>query len=126
VVAVEGVGEERVGEERVERLPGNRPPTADERRRLRELYQKLGSKEKVYIAAWGFKNGTVAGYLTEALSESIVEPVLSPEPAAGELVDQVGDRLDLSTEEGRGLWGQLQRSGLVKLPDVSNLLQEGE
>lgn len=126
VVAGEGGALERGAEERVERLPGNRPPTPEERRRLRELYRKLGSKEKVYIAAWGFKNGTVAGYLTEALSESIVEPVLSPEPAAGDVVDQLTDRIDLSTEEGRDLWTQLQRSGLVKLPDVSNLLQEGD
>ena len=118
--AGEGGDEERGDEERL-RLPGNRPPTAAERRQLRELFARLGSKEKVYRVAWGFKNGIVAGWLNEALSEAIVEPVLHVE-------DQVAgdfDRIDLGTEEGRALWGELQRAGLVKLPDVAALIQEG-
>ena len=58
-----------MAQENEDRIPGNRPPTIDERRRLRELYRELGSKEKVYFAAWGFKNGRVAEYLRQALEE---------------------------------------------------------
>jgi hypothetical protein len=50
-------------------LPSDRPPTASERVLLRELYAALGSKEKVYPLAWGFKNGKVYGWLTDALAE---------------------------------------------------------
>lgn len=54
-----------------ERLPGSRPPTKAERQRLRELHGELGSKEKVYFAAWGFKNGKVAEWLRQALEEPL-------------------------------------------------------
>lgn len=55
-----------------DRLPGNRPPTIEEQAALRQLHDRLGSKEKVYFAAWGFKNGKVAGWLAEALSPTAV------------------------------------------------------
>lgn len=104
-----------------EKLNGNRPPTDVEAAALRDLFARLGSREKVYKAAWGFKNGKVAGWLNEVLSEAIVEPVLSPE-----VDDQVvADRLDLTSPQGRQVFEQLQRAGLVRLPDVSSLIQEG-
>ena len=128
----EGAALERVAPERAtladrllagEKLVGNRPPTVEEAVALRYLFAELGSREKVYKAAWGFKNGKVAGWLNEVLSESIVEPVLSPE-VAGDLVFDDG-RLDLASPEGRKAFEQLQRAGLVRLPDVSSLIQEG-
>ena len=115
-----------------EKLTGNRPPTDVEAAALRDLFARLGSREKVYKAAWGFKNGKVAGWLNEVLSEAIVEPVLSPEVAGDQMQDDhPGDlvfddgRLDLASPEGRRVFEQLQRAGLVRLPDVSSLIQEG-
>ena len=122
-----GRQQERVEQERApladrllagEKLNGNQPPTDVEAVALRDLFARLGSREKVYKAAWGFKNGKVAGWLNEVLSESIVEPVLSPEVA-------LDDRLDITTPAGRQVFEQLQRAGLVRLPDVSSLIQEG-
>lgn len=66
-------GEGASMERNEERLPGNRPPTKAERRRLRALYGELGSKEKVYFAAWGFKNGKVADWLRQALEEDVAQ-----------------------------------------------------
>lgn len=51
-------------------LSSDRPPTASERALLRELYAAMGSKEKVYAVAWGFKNGKVHSWLTHALAEA--------------------------------------------------------
>lgn len=138
---VEGGALERVETERAtladrllagEKLTGNRPPTDVEAAALRYLFARLGSREKVYKVAWGFKNGKVAGWLNEVLSEAIVAPVLSPEVAGDQLQDDhAGDlvfddgRLDLTSPEGRQVFEQLQRAGLVRLPDVSSLIQEG-
>ena len=134
LVVVEGESSERVEPERAtladrllagEKLNGSRPPTAEEADALRTLFARLGSREKVYKVAWGFKNGKVAGWLNEVLSESIVEPVLS---SSGDLVGELataGDCLDLDDPAGRQLFDQLQRVGLVRLPDVTNILQEG-
>jgi hypothetical protein len=115
-----------------EKLNGNRPPTDVEAAALRDLFARLGSREKVYKAAWGFKNGKVAGWLNEVLSEANVEPVLSPEVAGDQLQDDhagelatAGARLDLASPEGRRVFEQLQRAGLVRLPDASSLIQEG-
>ena len=102
-------------------MPGTRPPTTEERAALRELVARLGSKEKAYKVAWGFKNDKTFAWLKEALSETIVEPISHVEDqVAGDI-----DRIDLGTEEGRALWGELQRAGLVKLPDIADLIQEG-
>ena len=105
-----------------EKLSGNRPPTAEEAAALRELFARLGSREKVYKVAWGFKNGKVAAWLSEVLSEAIVEPVLSQEVT----LDDLDDRLDLTSPAGRQVFEQLQRVGLVKLPDVTKIVQEGD
>jgi hypothetical protein len=131
---VEGGALERVETERAtladrllagDKLPGNRPPTAEEAAALRDLFARLGSREKVYRAAWGFKNGTVAGFLADALAagdDQVEAAGQQVEPAAGgELVD----RLDLASPQGRQVFEQLQRVGLIRLPDVSNILQEG-
>jgi len=84
-----GAGEGGVAERVLERsglpLPGNRPPTASERALLRSLFAELGSKEKVYKAAWGFKNGNTFAWLAEALAEP----------------DAEGATIDLSTETGK-------------------------
>ena len=129
LVVVEGESSERATlADRLlagEKLNGSRPPTAEEADALRTLFARLGSREKVYKVAWGFKNGKVAGWLNEVLSESIVEPVLS---SSGDLVGELataGDCLDLDDPAGRQLFDQLQRVGLVRLPDVTNILQEG-
>ena len=122
---VEGVALERVETERAtladqlladkgERLPGNRPPTDVEAAALRDLFARLGSREKVYKVAWGFKNGKVAAWLNEVISADQGDPL-----ATG------GDRLDLASPQGRQVFEQWQRVGLVRLPDVSNILQEG-
>lgn len=108
-----------------EKLPGNRPPTAEEAAALRDLFARLGSREKVYKAAWGFKNGKVSTWLNEVLSEAIVEPVLPLEDDQVAAVATAGDRLDLASPEGRRAFEQLQRVGLIRLPDVTNILQEG-
>lgn len=34
------------------------------------------------------------------------------------------DSIDLSTEEGRRMFDEMQRSGLIRLPDVSGLFVE--
>jgi hypothetical protein len=132
LVVVEGESSERATlADRLlagEKLNGSRPPTAEEADALRTLFARLGSREKVYKVAWGFKNGKVAGWLNEVLSEAIVEPVLSPEVAEDDQVGELataGDRLDLASPQGRKVFEQLQRAGLVRLPDVSSLLQEG-
>ena len=90
-------------------LNSTRPPNAEERALLRELFETLGSKEKVYAAAWGFKNGKVQRWLTSALEES-----------------EAFDSLDLASEEGRRRFEEMQRSGLIKLPDVAGLFIEGD
>lgn len=51
-------------------LNSARPPSDEERQRLREMYAILGSKGKVYRAAWGYKNGKTHQWLEEALSEA--------------------------------------------------------
>ena len=94
---VGGAGEERLAPF----LDSTRPPNEDERRRLRHLYEELGSKEKTYFAAWGFKNGKVAAWLTEALEE-----------AQGD--DTFGE-LDLSTPQGRATLEEWKKTGKVKL-----------
>lgn len=50
-------------------LDCSRPPSPDERAYLRELYQELGSKNKVAFEAYGHKNGKVYQWITEALEE---------------------------------------------------------
>lgn len=45
------------------------PPCMVERAILRELYRLLGSKDKVYFAAWGFKSGKTHAWLTQALTQ---------------------------------------------------------
>lgn len=45
------------------------PPTARERIALRELHALLGSKEKTYFAAWGFKSGRTFAWLNAALAQ---------------------------------------------------------
>lgn len=130
----EGGALERVATERAtfadrllagEKLPGNRPPTTEEAAALRDLFARLGSREKVYKAAWGFKNGKVSTWLNEVLSEAIVETVLPLEDDQVAVAATAGDRLDLASPEGRRVFEQLQRVGLVRLPDVTNILQEG-
>lgn len=93
-------------------LDTTRPPNAEERAQLRELFEALGSKEKVYAAAWGFKNGKVQRWLTSALEESDE--------------DVSFDSLDLASEEGRARFEEMQRNGLIKLPDVAGLFIEGD
>lgn len=100
VRAGEGGEEERVAPF----LDSTRPPNEEERRRLRRLYTELGSKEKTYFAAWGFKNGKVAAWLTEALEE---------EDQGDE--DSTFGELDLSTPEGRSKLEEWKKSGFVKL-----------
>lgn len=93
------------GEERGEPfLDSTRPPNEEERLRLRRLYAELGSKEKTYFAAWGFKNGKVATWLTDALEE-----------AQGEKDDDTFGELDLSTPQGRAKLEEWKKSGIVKL-----------
>ena len=97
-------------------LDSTRPPNAQESERLRKLYEQLGSKEKVYFAAWGFKNGKVQKWLTDALHSR-------PDDSVGASPDSL-DSLDLSTEKGRAIFEEMQRSGLIRLPDVSGLFME--
>ena len=114
-------GEGERGQERPEEnapfLDTTRPPNRDERRRLRGLYQDLGSKEKVYLAAWGFKNGKTLDFLNQALQEAEEE---EPQPNHQETdtkpgIDQDDGELDLRTEAGRRLWEVMQGQGLVRL-----------
>lgn len=95
-----GNGEERGRNARSKNAPlldPNHPPSAEDRRLLRRLFADLGSKERVYKAAWGFKNGRVYTWLTEALAES----------------DDV-EVVDLTTEEGRRYFAALQSEGLIQ------------
>ncbi|GIV73557.1 FtsK/SpoIIIE domain-containing protein [Caldilinea sp.] len=48
-------------------LPSDRPPSPMERAALRYLHDKLGSKERVYPLAWGFKNRKTWTWLDQAL-----------------------------------------------------------
>jgi hypothetical protein len=52
------------------KLDGKRAPTATEAQALRALFAELGSKEKVYTAAWGYKNGYIAKYLGAVLDQT--------------------------------------------------------
>ena len=50
-------------------LDCSKPPTVEERAYLRQLFQQLGSKNQVCNAAYGYKNGKVYQWVTEALEE---------------------------------------------------------
>jgi energy-coupling factor transporter ATP-binding protein EcfA2 len=50
-------------------LPTNRPPTPAEALALRQLYEQTGSKNEVIRRAYGSKNGTILGYVNQALNE---------------------------------------------------------
>ena len=117
-------GEGERGQERPEEnapfLDTTRPPNRDERRRLRALYRDLGSKEKTYFAAWGFKNGTTLDYLNQALQEADEEEPQSNHQETDTKPKETDqgqgdDELDLRTEAGRRLWEVMQGQGLVKL-----------
>lgn len=127
VATVRG-GEGERGQERPEEnapfLDTTRPPNRDERRRLRALYRELGSKEKTYLAAWGFKNGKTLDFLNQALQEEDEEEPQSnhqetdkkPGSNRNQTDDDQGeDELDLRTESGRRLWEAMQSNGLVRL-----------
>ena len=99
------------GEERGDPfLDSTRPPNDEERRRLRQLFNRLGSKEKVYRAAWGFKNGKTLAWLNEALEEEVDE-----DEDDGEPVFEKDSALDLSTPQGRAVFEEWKKAGLVKL-----------
>ncbi len=50
-------------------LPTNRPPSSAEALALRQLFEQTGSKNEVIRRAYGSKNGTILGYVNQALSE---------------------------------------------------------
>ena len=50
-------------------LPTNRPPSSAEAAALRQLFAQTGSKNAVIRQAYGSKNGTILGYVNQALGE---------------------------------------------------------
>ena len=50
-------------------LPTNRPPSHAEALALRQLFAQTGSKNEVIRRAYGNKNGTILGYVNQALNE---------------------------------------------------------
>lgn len=101
-----------------------------------ELGEAGLSKNKLSFAAYGHKDGKTAAWVKEALERGAEG--LS-EQGQGESSQQAAQRgaqslskrdsaglpaqIDLNTPEGADLWQQVQRAGLVRLPDVASLLQ---
>jgi hypothetical protein len=98
-------------------LPGNRPPNPKERELLRQLYAKLGSKEKVYPRAWGYKNGKVQRYLTQAIAES-------PLPDSTDTLSQPAKTpiLDMNTPQGQAVVDHLIAQGLLPKDTISQVV----
>ena len=101
-----------------------------------ELGEAGLSKNKLSFAAYGHKDGKTAAWVKEALergAEGLPEPsqAESSQQAAQRASESLSrrdsaglpDQIDLSTPEGADLWQQVQRAGLVRLPDVASLLQ---
>ena len=98
-------------------LPGNRPPNKKERELLRQLYTKLGSKEKVYPQAWGYKNGKVQRYLTQAIAES-------PLPDSTDTLSQPTQTpvLDMNTPEGQAVVDHLIARGILPKDTITQVV----
>lgn len=107
-------------------LDPSHPPSAEERRLLRDLFAELGSKEQVYRAAWGFKNGKVFAWLGEALEEDEADlpgDLGNDSKGQGEESFPNPDFLDLGTEDGRRQFVALQQEGLVRWSSESEVRQ---
>lgn len=100
------------------------------------LQQAGLSLNRLSRAAYGHKDGKTAAWVREALergAESLPEQsqALQSEPVSALVGKSLSRKdtaglpaqIDLDTPDGAALWQQVQRSGLVKLPDVSTLLQ---
>lgn len=100
------------------------------------LQQAGLSLNRLSRAAYGHKDGRTAAWVREALergAESLPEQsqALQSEPVSALVGKSLSRKdtaglpaqIDLDTPDGAALWQQVQRSGLVKLPDVSTLLQ---
>lgn len=94
-----------------------RQPTATEARAIAELHAGGESLSSICRTVYGFKDGATFAWVKDAIS------LVSDKP--GNPTDNL-DNLDLSTEEGRRTFEEMQRQGLVKLPDVSGLFTEGD
>lgn len=94
-----------------------RQPSTDEARAIAQLHANGESLSSICRTVYGFKDGPTFAWVKAAVS------------GAGGNVGNPGgnfDNLDLSTEEGRNIFEEMQRSGLIKLPDVSGLFIEGD
>src|SRR5690606_1659307 len=95
-------------------LPGNRPPNPKERELLRQLYANLGSKEKVYPRAWGYKNGKVQQYLTQAIAESPL-----PDPTERSSPPTKTPMRDMNTPQVQAVVDHLIAQGLLPKNTIS-------
>lgn len=94
-----------------------RQPTTTEARAIAELHAGGESLSAICRIVYGFKDGATFAWVKDAISLASDKPGNS----TGNF-----DNLDLSTEEGRRTFEEMQRSGLIKLPDVSGLFIEGD
>jgi hypothetical protein len=52
-------------------LPTTRPPSPAEAQALRQLFEQTGSKNEVIRRAYGSKNGTILGYVNQAIEGGV-------------------------------------------------------
>jgi len=117
-----------------------RAPTEPESTLLAHLAAHGMSKSALCRVAYGHKDGAAWAWVGEALergTESLTKQSQGQEgeKSSAKATKQGAERLfegtdgelpgsiDLTTEQGAALWQAMQRSGLVKLPDVADLVQ---
>ena len=89
-----------------------RPPTMDEAQKIAAMNANGESLSSLCRIVYGFKDGATFAWIKQAVEQ--------------DNRDNSFDSLDLSTESGRIRFEQMQREGLVKLPDVSGLWTTGD
>lgn len=94
-----------------------RQPTAEESQAIAELHAAGESLSAICRTVYGFKDGATFAWVKEATQRTSDSVGASPDSL---------DSIDLSTEEGRRMFDEMQRQGLIRLPDVSGLFTEGD
>lgn len=106
------------------RLDTSRAPTLAEAIHIRELHRQLGSIKRTVLASYGFYNGKTRDLALRALekeadgtvSQQDSKPV-SRQADGVQAGINLGDSIDLRTEEGRDILASLQKAGLIQWPE---------
>ena len=59
-------------------------------------------------------------------SQSLPQQPLKWTSESEEETTTIPDQIDLTTAQGQALFKRLQQSGLIRLPDIDDLVDEGE